>query len=286
MASFCIKTNNNKILNYIVEELNKFKKENFKISKHSFKIYNNIIIHCNNSNVESFYNIISSILSNTIMEFYEPISIKKEIEKNYFYFSEEEKNRILELYSNEILSLSNLAIDRFNILYSCFYLYIKENHSLILDGFYNFRLSNYHKIVSEILDICVNNFLMEREYFEFINILKLYVSLNASKISLIHLVFFNEKFVILDSRKNIINYETANTLNAKFLSDITFSKNDYVLNFLLNSLPKAIILHLPCKTYEHNDFITTLKLIFDDRIKICNDCSVCSIYKYFYIDKV
>ena len=70
-----------------------------------------------------------------------------------------------------------------------------------------------------------------------------------------------------------------NALNAKYLSDVSFSNNDYILNTLLNLLPKKIYLHL-VSPLSNLDFINTLQLIFENRIEFCQDCSICNLYKH------
>ncbi len=65
--------------------------------------------------------------------------------------------------------------------------------------------------------------------------------------------------------------------DAKYLSDISFSSNDYCLNTLLNLLPSKLHIHL-VDNFE-DEFITTLKLIFENRVYICNDCDICRVYR-------
>ena len=45
MKSFCIKTNNNAILEYLLDKLDYLELEEVKYSKNKFKIYSNIIVH-------------------------------------------------------------------------------------------------------------------------------------------------------------------------------------------------------------------------------------------------
>ena len=69
-----------------------------------------------------------------------------------------------------------------------------------------------------------------------------------------------------------------NALTAKYLSDVSFSNNDYILNTLLNLLPQKIYLHL-ISPVSNLDFINTLQLIFENRIKMCTECNICNLYK-------
>ena len=72
-------------------------------------------------------------------------------------------------------------------------------------------------------------------------------------------------------------------LDSKYVSDISFSSNDYTLNALLTLLPKKIYIHIINGTED--EFINTLKLIFDNRVYICNDCNICNAYKIKKIHK-
>ena len=75
----------------------------------------------------------------------------------------------------------------------------------------------------------------------------------------------------------VINIDK-NILQAKYLSDISFSNNDYILNTLLNLLPNKIYIHL-VSPLSNLDFLNTLQLIFENRVEHCNDCNICNLYK-------
>ena len=153
--------------------------------------------------------------------------------------------------------------------------YIIENKSMILDGFVTFRLENYYKTLEEIIDYSVNQYIIEKEYTEFINLLKLYIESKEPNSSTIHLIYTNGESILLDEDKKVIHIED-NILNAKYLSDISFSSNDYALNSLLTLLPKKIEIHI---IGFEDEFINTLKLIFQNRISICTDCNICRTYR-------
>ena len=150
-----------------------------------------------------------------------------------------------------------------------------ENKSFFLDGFVNFRLAKYKEVLDYSIDIAVNQFIIEREYSEFIHLLKLYIRSKESEIDLVHVIYANGEAILLDKNKNTISI-CDNAFNAKYLSDITFSANDYALNTLLTLIPEKIVVHL---IDLEDEFVNTLKLIFDDRIKICTECNLCRTYR-------
>ena len=112
---------------------------------------------------------------------------------------------------------------------------------------------------------------------EFISLLKLYINSQPSNANIVHLIYKKSESTLLDENKNLI-INSDELFNAKYLSDISFSSNDYTLNTLLNILPKKIYIHLIDNNID--EFINTLQLIFENRISICLNCDICKMYKY------
>lgn len=188
MKSFCIKENNSEIVQFINDKLAASNLPSLFTSNKTFKIYRNIIIHYTGENFETFLDKVSSIITDTIIHFYQKKLFKRILEYNYFYFNLNEKKEILEIAKSFIEDdLISKEDNYFSIYYSVLD-YIKENKSLVLEGFINFRLQNYMKNLDYIIDLSVNKFITDREYLEFVNMLKLYISLTPSKSSVIHLV--------------------------------------------------------------------------------------------------
>ena len=276
MKSFCIKTNNTKIINYLLKNLDCLDFEDIYYINKKFRIYQNVIVHYKGKDLGGFISILSSIITNSILLYYEQILIKEKINLNYFYFDIFEKKMIEETCMSYILSGEDDTIKfRKYEIWNEVYRYIQENKSVIMDGFVNFRLENYSNTIDDIVDYSVNKYVVEKEYSEFISLLKLYIDSKESTTDLVHLIYTDGESVLLDSNRNNIPLDDT-MFDMKYLSDITFSSNDYALNALLTLLPKKIDIHIV--SYE-DEFINTLKLIFDTRITICTDCNICRTYR-------
>ena len=278
MSSLCIKTNNEKILTYLQKEFSEFNMLNVFYSINEFKSYKNIIIHYTGIDNELFYTKIATILSFLVIEYFESNIIKDILSCNYFYFDKFEFNKILNLCTENLCDDEEFSSNNRQLfLFDAFYEYITTHHSIVLTGFINFRLYNYRNLLESLVDFSVNEFIIEREYLEFISLLRIYINSEPSQSSTIHIVCFDNDTFLLDKNLNIINIDKT-ALNAKYLSDVSFSDNDYILNALLNLLPKKIYLHLisPSGNFE---FINTLQLIFENRIEVCTDCNICNLYK-------
>ena len=277
MKSLCIKTNNSQIIDYLLKSFENINLEDTYISIKKFKHFNNIIIHYLGSEYINFYTHTSNIITKCIINYYEDELIYNNINLNYFYFNLYEKKKILENTVNLLLDEKNSALRYDSINNSVFEL-INSNHSFYLQGVINFKLDNYITFLNNQIDIAVNKFLIDKEYLEFVSILKLYIKSESknSKTEHLHLIYQNKTSIIIDDDKNIISCSD-NISKAKYISDISFSSNDLALNTLLNIVPKNITIHLVDGYYD--EFINTLKLIFQDRIRICEDCDICNMYR-------
>lgn len=272
MKSFCFKTNNTQVLNYLLNRIQEIDFENLIYSQNQFKIYKNITIHYRGNNNNKFYNFLTELIGEVVIEFYEKKILKQLINYNYFYFDEYEKNKILEncmqliepeMYNTKLLDNKNIKE------------YVKENKAMILDGFVYFRLRAYLEYLDEVVDSGVNQFVIEKEYREFISLLRVYVESKVPEYNLLHLIYINGESILLDEKRNIVSV-SENIYNAEYLSDISFSSNDFALNTLLCLLPRRIEIHL---IDDEDEFINTLKLIFEGRVTICKDCDICKTYK-------
>lgn len=283
LKSLCIKTNNKKVLDYLLTEFENTNLEKIYISKLKFKLYNNLIIHYKGKNLDSFYNVFSNIISSAILNFYEKDILKHIINNNYFYFTDIEQRKILDLAYNYLYSgeLEETHLRKDSIKISCID-YFANNKSAILDGFVNFRINEYIKMIDYVVDLAVNKFVIDREYTEFIDLLKCYINSKDYGTSLVHLIYQSQESTLLDEFKSVIHLDES-ILDSKYVSDISFSSNDYTLNTLLTLLPRKIYIHLIDGISD--EFINTLKLIFDNRVYICDDCNICKVYKLEKIHK-
>lgn len=158
MKSICIKTNNQDMIEYLIDTFEKLP-TNLCISNYRFKMYDNVIVHDINKNEEEFYNIVSIVIKKAIEKFYEKDIIKKSIKQNYFYLNEMEQEYVLKI-SNQIMNLPDNKIGYKNkLLKGLIKKYIMENKSIVLDGFMNFRVKPYKELLDNIVEVSVVSFL-------------------------------------------------------------------------------------------------------------------------------
>ena len=301
MISLCIKSNKNDIIDFLFSDIANIDLDNITFVKKQFSKYINLIVHYSGNNESEFYSALSNSIANCILCCYEEKIIHKLSMQNYFYFDNDDIvciEKICNLLLSDAKCVSCESDDKFfsainhidnpefdsvlseianrkNILWCKVLKYISSHKSMLLEGFITFRIKDYIDILDNAVDFSVSQFVINREYTEFIDLLKIYINSHQINCNLVHLVYVNNESLLLDEEKNIISL-TKNNLDTKFLSDITFSSNDYALNSLLTLLPKKIIIHL---INPEDDFINTIKSIFGVRVTICTNCNICKTYR-------
>lgn len=272
MKSICVKTNNKSFISSLLKNIENCSLERTYYSYHKFKHFDNIIIHYTGLEIDNFISDISSSIASSIINYYENLLALNILKNNYFYFSD------IELYKIHELCTEYLLHDDYyykkSIITSSLFDYFSTNKNVNITGFINFRLNTYIRYIDSIVDLCVNKFLIEKEYQEYINLLKLYISTKPTNYNTLHLIYQKTNSIILDENNNVLNINNEK-INTKYLSDVSFNSNDYILDFLLSNIPNKLYVHL---LETEDEFTHTLKQIFYDRIKLCTECKLCNLF--------
>ncbi len=276
MISICVKSLNKKYLNTIEQHLDNLEFENILYSQKKFKHFYNIIIHYTGTKIKKFYTLLNNIIAEAIIENFEKILITKQFEYDFFYFSQKERKQIMLFLENSLNIPTNFNTKK-DLLISALQNYFESNNICNIDGFINFRIADYKHYINLILEKEINNYVLNKEYCEYVDLLKNYIATQNTQTDLVHLIYSDTTKMLLDNSKEIIT----NDENLKYISDITFSSNDFILNSLLSYLPEKIIIHL---NTEEDNFIRFLKLIFTDKIIFCTNCEICNS-QYVHIKK-
>ena len=198
MKSLCIKINDNKVIDYLLNKFHHINLENIYFSTNKFKNYKNVVIHYTGRDIDSFYNKLSSILSSCVIDVFEENLLKNNIFINYFYFNLVERKQILSICYELIKNENEFTFPkREEIICNEFYSYITQNKQIVLDGFIRFRLKRYITLLNTIIDTSVNKFIIDREYMEFISLLKMYIQSQPCNAEDVHLIYKNARLYFI-----------------------------------------------------------------------------------------
>lgn len=224
---------------------------------------------------------LADIISDIILNYWEDKLLKDIIRGNYYYFDEEEKKQIYNY------TLRHINRDRDN-RWSTFCWssrktrilqkvldFLHNNNVVIIDGFIKFRLKEYISELQEAADKAVDDFLMEREYQEFIQLLKYFVDAQEPRVGEVNVLVKNDGiYKLYDEKMQPVKEDYMKGFIID-LADNEINYDDLLVSALITIAPKNIVLHYKsncCKPAA----LDTIKSVFTGRVRECTGCNLCA----------
>jgi putative sporulation protein YtxC len=159
---------------------------------------------------------------------------------------------------------------RRSVLYDAFFEYLQWESTLHVEGFIRFRLWKYLECVKEAVETGVDEYLRDREYQEFLELLRFLVSSQEPREELIHVIPSKKKpFFFYNGEKRLISLRA---LDKMLEEDQGFREEDYLVSALITLAPRKIVFH------QANRFASIKEIlhsIFADRVVFCETCVSC-----------
>lgn len=251
---------------------------------HFIKIFCND--ECYDKKIKSIVNLyISKILYEIIIDMFNKKELFEYLTDSYFFLKQEEMLEVEEkimniLYGREkINDETNIyCINRINEITEKIKECVEENENINIDGFLRFRSKDIATDIEKIIDKVIEQYMVEKEYKEFIDLLKYFVDIQESKIEEVNIIIEDEgQYKITDKLGNNIFY--------KFISELSecnmgkgINVEDIIISGLITNSPENIIIH-HCDRCLNKEFIDTIKNVFGERVRYCEKCSICTIPK-------
>jgi len=196
------------------------------------------------------------------------------LKENYFYFDEDEVSAIITDIEDEIDNDVKIQL----IIKNKFKEILERSSVINLNGFINFRLKFIKLYAAQVVERCIDSYLMKKEYMDFISIIKLISEVDEGEYDLVNVICNGKKIQVYDSNMKKLTYIS----NAEFAADLD-NKIEYdesVINILLSVSPRKIILHeakADKKNKEIQNTVEIIKKIFEGKVEICNGCKYCNL---------
>ena len=145
---------------------------------------------------------------------------------------------------------------------------MEENKEININGFLTFRMRELREDIECIIEKVVEGYLVEKEYKEFVKLLKYFVDIQESKIEKVNI------YVEGDSTYKVTDGYDEDIFTS-FLKDLSDCKlgidanvEDIIISGLISNAPKSINIYGKdnCKNKE---FIDTIINVFGDRVRTC-----------------
>ncbi len=212
---------------------------------------------------------LADIIAEIVLDNLEVNIVDDIIKHKYCQFNNEERKKI-EQFTLDHLRKRDKLLQKINII-SRLLQYLNKYKNLNIEGFVRFRLKDYVQQLKLAVDRAVDDLLVEKEYNEFIDLLKYFIDIQQPQIPLVHIIKDEDgkTFKILDDQENIIQTEYMEGYIAE-LMDGEVKYEDLLVSALINISPGEIILH-----FNDQEIENTIKNIFEDKVTVCSGCNIC-----------
>lgn len=237
---------------------------------------------CSVPQIKSSFDIYAAnIIYQALVDNFQSSVISKIIRDNYNYFRVDEAADIINRCTNILNEDTRVKNGDFNYgsrkerVIEKIYEYISENTDIVLEGFIRFRLKELNSELTELVDKVVEEYLIEREYNEFIKLLKYFVEVQESRVEIVNVVVKGDgTYSMYDGDKNEITQDLLSEMADEGLcGEINY--DDLLVSSLITAAPKFIVIHnLP--NVKNREMIETINNVFCDRVKVCTGCSLCT----------
>ncbi|MDW8801284.1 putative sporulation protein YtxC [Clostridium sp. A1-XYC3] len=232
--------------------------------------------------LRNMFNIhVANILYNVVIDEFYRKDMMSFLSDTYFFLKYDELKEIKDS-SVEILKGEGGIVDESSIycmnkrnniidkIVEC----IGENKEINIKGFITFRMKDLKDDLEAIIDKVVEKYMVEKEYNEFIKLLKYFVEIQESKIDLVNIEIDSQgKYVVKDKNSNDITEMLFSDLN-----DLRYRENtnaeDMIISILITNSPEKIVIHC-VENCRNNELIDTVKKVFTDRVEFCDNCKSC-----------
>ncbi|MDA8353841.1 MAG: putative sporulation protein YtxC [Firmicutes bacterium] len=229
-------------------------------------------------------------LGTAVAEYYisicEPDLIRQIIRRQFQYQHPDDRRRI-EQYTYELLMDSDddapSGQTRKVRMAQHVAQYLAQHQVLAADGFFHFRLKRYRNGLIHLVEHAVDEYLLDQEYREFIDLLRYFVSVQPPKYSLVHVLHTDERrFQLLDGEGRPLRMKELDGA-VKELVEPPFSHEDLIVSTLLTVAPEQVVLHT--RNREEN-VVQTLEQVFETRISLCDGCPECQPHRFHREERI
>ena len=155
-------------------------------------------------------------------------------------------------------------------LYRTFFTYLLENRELHLHGFVRFRLKEYRQEVVEAVSVAVEEYQEDKQYQEFLELLRYFISTQDTQYETIHVVPADKHFELYDEQGGLISLEQLEVIFG--LADPQERTDDNLISSLITLAPHKVVFH---QTEIRPSLAQTIHSLFDGRVTYCTSCTHC-----------
>lgn len=152
--------------------------------------------------------------------------------------------------------------------------YLEQEKHVQLYGFVTFRMKEYFTVLDSDLELVVDEFLVKKEYLEFIKLLKFFVEVQESKYDVVHILPTDGyHYLMLDERGQPVQADDLEDAACE-VAVLGLNENDMLLSTLISIAPKQIVIHHQAQFFSR-EILETIDSVFAGKVVFCTGCGLC-----------
>ncbi|BCJ88088.1 putative sporulation protein YtxC [Effusibacillus dendaii] len=153
-------------------------------------------------------------------------------------------------------------------------IYLQEHAVLHIEGLIRFRLNEFITDLQKAMEYAIDRDLMDREYQEFVKLLRHFLQMQKSRSPLVHLVLTEEAIQLVDYDGMPITDEDLQRFS-EGQPDDDLQQENMLISTLITLAPSHVKIHMPIEFSHFEIFSDMVKQVFRDRVLYCKGCSIC-----------
>ncbi|MHB1654431.1 MAG: sporulation protein YtxC [Desulfitobacteriaceae bacterium] len=177
-------------------------------------------------------------------------------------------------YLNDQKGLPDYRVQRKTRLVTQILSSLESNSLFDIEGFLGFRAQEYKADLDKAVSGAVDEYVLEREYLEFIQLLKHFLDTQPPHIDTLHVGICSQgKFHLYnDQGEKVTGIYLDGMTVEEGVQD--FSYEDLLVSALIAASPRKVVLHIRYPGYR--DTLQTIRHVFEEKVKDCPGCSLCN----------
>ena len=148
------------------------------------------------------------------------------------------------------------------------------DHSPVFDieGFLDFRAQEYKSEVNKAVEYALDEYVIEKEYMDFILLLKHFVDSQKPQLECLHVGMTPQgKFHLYNNEGAKVTHQFLEDYQLDNVHELGYE--DLLVSALIAVAPRQITLHIRYEGYK--DTLKTIRSVFGDRVRDCQGCPLC-----------
>lgn len=226
-----------------------------------------------NEKIEEIINLyVSNILYRIVIENYRKKEMLEFLTDNYFFLKQSEilevEDEILKVLKCEDIGENEESIyclNKINCMIEKIRECICEKQEINIDGFITFRMRKLRSDIEKVIDKVVERYMVEKEYKEFIKLLKYFVELQECKIEEVIIVIENNNnYQVKDKEGRDLYYDFFNEI-ATEQGKLDLNIEDILISGLITNAPRNIKIYGK-ENCANKEFLDTIENVFENRV--------------------